>query len=368
MKILLLTTHLRMGGVPIYVITLAGALKKLNHDTCVASAGGELVRRLERQGITHITVDIDTKSEAHPKLLVALYHLFWFIKENGIEIVHTHTRVTQVMAGALSVLTGARHVSTCHGFFKPRFGRRLFECWGRRVVAISEAVREHLVNDFKVKKSRIKVIHNGIDQEAFKKVYSDEEKKAMRKEVGLRDGPVIGIIARLSSVKGHKFLIRAMKIVTEKIRDAQLLIVGEGEEEVALKALVSQLGLGDCVVFTRTVLDTSWVHAIIDVFVLPSIQEGLGLVLLEALCCGRPVVASDVGGIYSVIKDGITGLMVPPKDPEALADAVLRLLEDREFADRLARNGQEMVRAHFTLEEVAKKVERVYQEVLTQKQ
>jgi glycosyltransferase involved in cell wall biosynthesis len=362
MKILLLTTHLRMGGVPIYVVTLASALKRLHHEVFVASSGGELVKRLEKNGITHLKVNIDTKSELDPKLIAGLYHLYWLVGENAIDIVHTHTRITQVMGEALSCLTGVVHISTCHGFFKKRIGRRMFGCWGKRVIAISDAVREHLVNDFGIPKSKVALIHNGIDLGSFKQIRSEEEKGLIKGRLGLGQGPVVGIIARLSPVKGHRFLIRAMRLVVEKIENAQLLIVGEGEEAPGLKDLTRELGLSKAVVFTSSIFDPPSVLSIMDVFVLPSVEEGLGLALLEALCCARPVIASDVGGIYSIVKDNVTGLLVPPKDPERLAKAILKLLEDRELAAVLAKNGQSFVYENFSLDDMALKIEGLYKE------
>lgn len=364
MRVLLSTTHLRMGGVPIYVVTLAAALKKAGHQVFVASSGGDLTKRLTANSIPHFKIDMDTSSELNPKILPTAYHLFWLIKENNIEIVHTHTRLTQVLAKALSLITGVAHVSTCHGFFKPRIGRRLFGCWGSKVIAISDAVREDLVHTFHIEKSRIALINNGIDMEVFNKTYSKHEKDAIRRAFGLKDGPVVGIIARLSSVKGHKYLIKAMKVVLQKVRNAQLFIVGEGEEEKNLRDLTKQLGIEKSVNFTKSVLDTSMVLAVIDVFVLPSVEEGLGLALIEALAAAKPVVASDVGGIYSVVKDNVTGLLVPAKEPENLADAILKLIEDRELAGRLAMNGQKFVRQYFSLGDMVKKVEAVYKEAL----
>jgi len=353
-----------MGGVSIYVVNLASALKKRNHKVWVSSSGGELVKKLRAEEIAHLKSNIDTKSELNPKLMAGIYRLYWVIKENGIDIIHTNTRVAQVMGEILSFLTGACHVSTCHGFFRPGLGRRLFGCWGKKVIAISDAVREHLVNDFDVPKTRIALIHNGINLEVFDKPHTQEDKKIIKRELRLKEGPVVGIIARLSSVKGHKFIIEAMKAVVRDIDNAQLLIVGEGEEEQNLKDLAKELGLSDSVIFAKFVLDTAGVLAVMDVFVLYSIKEGLGLALIEALCCGVPVVASDVGGVYSVVKDGTTGLLVPPKEPFALAEAILKLLKDRQLAVKLAESGRRFVRANFSLEQMGLKVEAAYKEAL----
>ncbi|MCX5715473.1 MAG: glycosyltransferase, partial [Candidatus Omnitrophica bacterium] len=117
-----------------------------------------------------------------------------FIKDNKIEVIHTHTRVTQVIGERLSAKTGARHVSTCHGFFKRRLSRRLFGCWGKKVIAISEAVQQHLINDFKVEPRRVALVHTGIDAEKFN-IRNLRSKIEIRKGLGLKEGPVVGIIA-----------------------------------------------------------------------------------------------------------------------------------------------------------------------------
>jgi glycosyltransferase involved in cell wall biosynthesis len=244
-----------------------------------------------------------------------------------------------------------------------RLGRRLFGCWGKKVIAISAAVEKHLINDFKVEPKRAALIHTGIDIEKFK-AENRKSKLDIKKEYGLKEGPVVGIIARLSSVKGHKFLVSAMQKVIEKNKAAQLLIVGEGEEEASLRELARKLGIADSVIFERTALDTRELLSIMDVFVLPSIAEGLGLSILEAQAAGVAVVASDVGGISSIIKGGTTGLLVAPADPDRLAAAILRLLEDKELAAALAGAGRKFVCENFSIEDMVKKVEAVYQEVL----
>lgn len=364
MKILLITSHLRMGGIGVYVVTLAKALKSNGHKVFVASSGGELTQRLRMEQIPHIAVNLDTKFEFNPRIVSALYKLLWFVLDEEIEIIHTHTRASSVVGHFLSGLTKIPYVSTCHGFFKPRLGRRLFGCWGKRVIAISEAVREHLVNDFKIKKSKIALISNGIDINAFSKYYGPHQIAEIRQNIGLKSGPVVGTVARLSPVKGHKYLINAMKIVIDKKPEAQLLIVGEGPEEDSLRILVEQLGLTDSVAFMDSVIDTTLVLAVMDVFVLPSVAEGLGLALIEALAYKRPVIASDVGGIYSIVKDGITGLLVPPRCVEKLAEVIVKLLEDRELAKRLGENGRRLVEKEFSISQMRDDIEGVYKQVL----
>ena len=155
MKILLLTTHLNIGGISTYVLSLAKALKAKGHDVFVASSGGTLVAELTTGGVSHLKIDIRTKSEISPKVFKAIFDIYRIAKRLDIDVIHAQTRVTQVVGFFASRLCRKKLVTTCHGFFRKNIGRTLFPGWGDRVIAISEAVQEHLVKDFHVKKSRI---------------------------------------------------------------------------------------------------------------------------------------------------------------------------------------------------------------------
>lgn len=367
MKVLLLTTHLDFGGISIYCVSLAKALKDNGHDVAIASNGGALVGGLKNQGIQHIQINIKTKSEFSPFIWKAYAKLEKAFKTYRPQVIHAHTRVTQVLAWIIYKKTGIPYVSTCHGFFRPHLGRKMFGFWGKKVIAISEAVREHLVNDLKVKKEDICLLNNGIDIEKFSAPVSEKQKIAYKSRLGIKEGPLVGIIARLSPVKGHRFLLLAMKEVLKKQPDAQLLIIGEGPEKKELVDLTIKLSLGKCTFMEESVFDTTVPLSIMDVFVLPSIQEGLGLSAMEAMVAGAPVIGSNVGGVYSLIKDGQTGLLIPSQDPAALAAAILSLLSDRNLALNMAKAAKELIIEKFSLREMAKKIEAIYKEVIESK-
>ena len=168
MNILYLTNHLNIGGISSYVLTLAAGIKKRGHNVYIASSGGQLLSSFITEGIIYIPIPIKTKSEASYKLLISKFKLLKYIKEKNIEIIHANTRVTQVLSFLIQRYCGRPYVSTCHGFFKKRFFRRIFPCWGNRVIAISESVKEHLIRDFQVKEEDVVVIHNGIDVDRFR--------------------------------------------------------------------------------------------------------------------------------------------------------------------------------------------------------
>ena len=361
MNILYLTNHLNTGGVTSYLLTLAGGMRKRGHQVYLASGGGELLSKFSQEGIVHIPVPLATKQEVSPGVFISILKLLKQVKEKNIEIIHANTRVTQVVAGLIHRFSGKPYISTCHGFFKQRIFRRIFPCWGLKVIAISEAVKEHLIEDFKVKEENISLIHNGIDVDKFR-VQSSEFRVEKKKELGLGNGPVVGIIARLSDVKGHIYLIEAMKEVLGTFPDARLLIVGDGKMKQDLVALARRLGITQNVYFIPSVKEARDILAVMDLFVMPSLAEGLGLSLIEAMAAGLAVIGSDIGGIRSLIKDGYNGLLVKPAEPTELSSAILGLLRDKTRPSLLGAHAQEFIRQHFSQEDMLGETEKLYLE------
>ncbi len=363
MNILHLTTHLNTGGIASYIATLAHGLTRKGHTVIIASSGGDLVLTLQAQGGAHFKIPIRTKQEVSPVVMISFWKLLPFMKRKEVDIIHAHTRVTQVLGCLLAGATRKPYISTCHGFFKKRFFRKIFPCWGNRVIAISESVKEHLMKDFAIPEERIRLIHSGIDGKKFK-IQNSKFKNTVKQEYGLGEGPVAGIVARLSDVKGHKVLLNAMKQVLHAIPKAQLLIVGEGKMKAELISTSKLLGIERNVVFIPRVLDTARILSIMDVFIMPSLQEGLGLSLMEAMAAGLPVVGSDVGGIKTLIQDGYNGLLVKPGDNEHLARAIVELLYDTRKARLLGENAAGFIAQNFTQEKMIEETEEVYRECL----
>jgi len=247
-----------------------------------------------------------------------------------------------------------------------------------RLVAVSQAIVAKLRREGRSGVAPIDLIHNGVDLARYDHT---EACCTLPEEYGFPQGtPMVGVVARLEPEKGHATLLDAWPRVLDRVPDARLLVVGEGSLARSLQEQADGLGLlgepcegdrcvgtrrgrpGAKVVFTGRREDVPSVTAALDVAVLPSYREALGLVVLEAMALARPVVASDVGGIPEMIEDGVTGLLVPPRDPVALAAAVVRLLTDHPLADTLARNGHRLVRERFSLERMVAAIERLYEE------
>jgi len=363
MNILYITNHLNIGGITSYVLTLSRGFIAKGHRVYIASSGGELLPNFLEAHVEFIKIPIRTKQEISPAILFSYLKLKKAIKKHNIEIIHAHSRTTQVLAFLLQKQTGAHFISTCHGFFKPRIFRRAFGCWGEKVIAISEQVREHLLCDFSVAPGKVTVVNNGIDVRRFSPDYLKEIKRP-GSGFGLKSGPVIGIVARLSDVKGHIYLIRAMKIIIETFPHAQLLSVGEGKMKQELKTLAEDLNIKESILFIPEAKDTREALASMDVFVMPSLKEGLGLALMEAMSSGLAVVGSDVGGIRTLIADGQSGILVQSQDSLGLASAISALLQDPQRREMLGRNARNFIAANFSQEKMIDETERVYRECL----
>ncbi|OGX18826.1 MAG: hypothetical protein A3K83_01510 [Omnitrophica WOR_2 bacterium RBG_13_44_8b] len=359
MNILYLANHLNTGGITSYVYALASGMRQSGHRVYLASAGGEHLGKFQQQGIIFIPVPMKTKAEISPKIMISMLKLSKIISKNDIELVHSNSRTTQVLGCLLSRLKGVRHVWTCHGFFKNRILRKIFPCWGQAVIAISEPVKEHLVRDFKLDGKKIFTIPNGID--AHNQLAPGSKPQIeIKKELGLHDGPVVGIVARLSDVKGHAYLIQAMSNVLKKFPRAQLVIVGEGRMKKELEELSRDLGVEKCIHFIPKVCDTREVLSVMDVFVMPSLAEGLGLALMEAMASGLACIGSDVGGIKSLIQHRFNGLLVSPKDHKQLQDAIEELLGDAEKREFYGSNAKNYIIQNFNQEKMIRQTEEVY--------
>ncbi|PYO27018.1 MAG: glycosyltransferase family 1 protein, partial [Candidatus Rokuibacteriota bacterium] len=204
---------------------------------------------------------------------------------------------------------------------------RLADC----IVANAEAVKRWLVDEG-YDERRITVIHNGIDAAPYGKTAADGR---LHQELGLPPGaPLIAVLCRLSPIKGLEYFLEAATTLAASVPEARFLIVGEADAQDAeyrrrLEAYADRLGLGRRVVFTGLRLDVPAVLDEVAVSVLPSLSEGLSNVLLESMAAGVPVVATRVGGNPEAVEEGVTGLLVPPRDAAGLAGAIARVLEDR---------------------------------------
>ena len=239
--------------------------------------------------------------------------------------------------------------------------------WASRLVLCSKAMEGEVVRQRLVSQDRVRTIYGGIDVETFHRTTHEAGARDVRQDYGiLPEAPLVGVVANLSPIKGYEELIAALALLAPKVDGLRCLCVGGYDPAYygVLKGLVEQSGLDRCVIFAGYQHAVAPFYEAMDLLVLPSRSEAFGMVLLEAMAMGRPVIATSVGGIPEVVVDGVTGLLVPPRNPSLLADAMLRLLGDRPARLKMGMAGNARVRRDFTLKAQMGALESLYEELI----
>lgn len=360
MRILSITTHLNRGGITSYISSLTVSLKNKGHEIIVSSSGGEEKKFFLYNNIKHIDIPIRTKNEMSLYVFLSYFILSRFIARNRIDVIHAHTRVTQVLAQRLSRKFKIPYIATCHGFFRPRWHRKKFPCWGNKTIAISNQVKQHLISEFGVDEKNVYLIHNGVDLNKIKDC-TNEEINNLKKEIGIeKESLVVGTAARFSTVKGLEYFIRSLSEVL-KVRDNVIfLLIGFGKEEFKLKKLAKDLKIDRNVIFFKPAKETHEYLCVMDIFVMPSVQEGLGISILEAQAKKVPVIASNVGGIPDIIEDQVTGILVEPRNESAISKAILDLIQNSNLYSNIKHNAYQRILKDFSLEQMVAKTEKLY--------
>jgi glycosyltransferase involved in cell wall biosynthesis len=380
MRIVQLVATGSNGGAQEHVWNLLERLDRSRYDLSVISlSDGAAVRRFRALGVP-VTVVNEADDSATLDQLVRL------LEERPPAVLHLHMYRAEVLGTRAALALGERGlprpyiVSTVHSSRirsdEDRERVRALTPSIDRLVAVSRAIVAKLRSEGR-DTVPVELIYNGVDLSRYD---HQEACCTLPEEYGFAAGtPLVGVVARLEPEKGHPTLLEAWAQVLEGVPEARLLIVGEGSRREALEEQARGLGLlgdecdgdrcvgtrharpGAKVVFTGRRDDVPAVTAALDVAVLPSYREAQGMVILEAMALSRPVVATSVGGIPEMIEDGVTGMLVPPRDPTALAAAIRRLLDDHPLADTLARAGHDLVHERFCLERMIAEVGDIYE-------
>lgn len=358
MRILQILPELNVGGVETGTVDFAKYLMQKGHHPVVVSNGGRLVSELQKAGITHYTLPVHRKNIlTAPGLIKKLRKI---ILDERIDIVHARSRVPGWIAYFACRHTPAQFITTCHGFYSTHLFSRVMG-FAKLVIVPSEVIGRHMIDDFHVPPERIRVIPRSVDLERF---------NVRRQEDPGQSKFVISIVGRITPLKGHEYFLKAMAKVVRSMPFVKIWIIGDAPASKdaykrELELLVRRLGLSEMVEFLGTRADVPQLLAQTDLLVMSStVPESFGRVILEAQAVGVPVVATKVGGVMEIVDDEKTGLLVMPKDPDAMAQAVLRILKDRKFARQLTEAAREKLLSRYTLEHMASKTIEVYEELL----
>lgn len=323
---------------------------------------------MEAQGVACFSCGCRSKWQ-YP---LGVLRLFRFLRRGEFDVLHVHLfwpSVVGLLAGYLArvpIRVMTRHYSDYHTRINKQWHVRLDQlCTGLSgcVIAVSEHTAQVMRDEEGAPASRLRVILNGVDFDRVR-VSSPEAPAKLRQEFAPNGEFLLLQVGRLHPEKGYEHLFRAMPLIRRDAgRPVRLLVAGAGPFEDAYREMVRELGIEDLVTFLGFRRDAPELMAAADLLVLASVAEAFGLVLTEALYLGVPVVATRVGGIPEIITDGVDGLLVPPASPEALADAVTRVVRDNALRSRLAGAGREKVAQSFSFEDMVGRYETVYDDL-----
>lgn len=368
MKILHVTTHLNTGGITTYLLSLVKEQVQAGHEVYVWASSGVRLGDFKACCIGVIADVPRCKSELSPRLWLQLPRLISFLKKNPIDIIHTHTRVAQVLTAAATHFVKIPYVSTAHMFYKNRLGRRLFPCWGRIIMAISQTMQDGLLSIFGEKiLPPIQVVVNGIDVETLRWKVEKTDRETVRKGYGYsKNHFVVLALSRLVPVKGIHILIEAFAIAYSQMPDMRLLIAGAGDETYIckLKNQVSQLKLEGVVFFLGNTSEVEKPFKAADVFVAPYLwPEAFGLSILEAMTAGLPVIGSNSGGIAELLGYGSRGLLFEEANVAELACRLLDYVNDSKLRYRMAHTASQAA-ANYSSKNMCEQIQKIYEGVI----
>lgn len=363
-KVLNLITELNIGGAE---KALARFLAHLDRGrfmpmvACLYGGDGPVAGEIHELDVPVIDLGMAAKWRWD-----ALWRLYWLLRQERPTVLHAWMFHANVSGRVLGRLVGVPVIISSERTMgmedRWRYWlNRLTSVLTDRVVCVSQQVADFIVQEVGISRHKTLVVPNGIDVRNFEHLPTKQQAREM---LGLSfDRMLIGTVARLDRVKRLDVLLQAMR----SLRDVQTVIVGYGPERAQLEAMSEQSGLASRVRFAGQQDNVRTWLAAMDMFVLSSDWEGMPNAVLEAMAAGLPVVATAVGGIPEAVVDGVTGLLVPPRDPTSLAEAITNLLHDPDLRHQMGQAGRERVVTQFNIATTVRCTEALYQQLLQEK-
>jgi glycosyltransferase involved in cell wall biosynthesis len=364
LSVLHIIPELPVGGAETLVFQMVAGLDRARFEpaVCVLGAPGPLGREMEAAGIEVVAL---RQFEARPRLPRLLPALVRLLRERRVQIVHTHLYHANYYGRLAAILARVPvRVASVHNVYdRVKRHRRWINGWLGRgthaVLAGSERVRQDILRWDGVAPCRVEVMPYGIDCDPYRSLPDGAQARAaLELPAGL---PVVGTVGRLEAQKAQDVLLRAFAEVRRDGIDARLLIVGDGRERESLTRLAAELGVQGAVRLAGTRRDLPTVFAALDVFALPSRWEGTPLALMAAMAAGLPVIATPVGGVPDVVRDGETGRLVPADDAGALAAALRDALRDPAGRRRLGAAAREFALARCSRSAMLNELQGLYE-------
>lgn len=364
-RLLQITHDLELGGLQQVIVNLCRCIDRDKYDIrvlCLREKG------LYTHQLEEINVPVDLLPQTTDTDYFSFIKVARYLKEKKIDIIHTHNTQPLVDGVMGSLFSGRKHhiVHTDHARNFPdktryMIAEHLMSYFVYKFVGVSEHTSENLAKYEKISKAKIVTIENGIYGKLYQNSIDVTEK---RLKLGIdRSGFVIGTAGRFSEQKGLKYLLKAMPNILKTIPDAYLILAGDGELAPELKKLTVDLGIENRVNFIGTRQDMPDILKVLDIFVLPSIWEGLPMIILEAMAASLPILATDVGGVSRAIKHNRTGLLIPSKDSSEITNKIIELHSDLDLRKRLSTTAHNYFGEEFDASNMARAYEKLYEKI-----
>ncbi len=383
-KIVRIIARLNIGGPSLHVVNLNKGLSSDRFESLLVTGSpnpgeGSMLDYAQENGVKPLAIpEMVGEASLRPRDIKALWHLYRILRAKRPQIVHTHTtkagflgRLAARLAG-VPVIVHTYHGHVLHGYYSPpknwlllRMEQRLARMTDR-LVAVSPLVKEDLLAYRVAPPEKISVIPLGFDLKPFFQCRS--LRGEFVKELGLTpEIRLVGILGRIFPIKNHRLFLESAAQVAKQEPNVQFVIVGDGILRSEMEKYARDLGIHQRVVFTGWRRDLPRIYADLDVLVVSSNNEGTPVSAIEAMASGCPVVATRVGGLPDVVQNGETGYLVPAKQPQALAAAILELVRHSETAEQMGRSAQLSVRERFSIHRLVSDTESLYWELLANK-
>jgi glycosyltransferase involved in cell wall biosynthesis len=363
MRILHTESSMGLGGQEYRVLLEAQGMVKRGHFVVVAAPqGSQLAFLAQQQGL-----QVKTTTSGNRGWMTLIPSYLQMMRQYEIDVVHTHGSLdswTASIAGRISfrrpIIIRTRHKST--PVSRSWRHRLLYGILPHLVTTTGEMVRQELIARNRLSPSRVISIPTGVDLERF---HPQRPDASLRKSLGIgNQGPLVGAVTFLRPEKGMKVLIEAIRLLKNRFPTLECLIIGDGEEKLTLLARIRELELEHSVHMVGFRQDIPALLTLLDVVVIPSLEEGIPQSLTQALAMERPVVASAVGGVPEVVKEGVTGLLVPPRNSAILSEKITMILNDPSSGARMGHVGRQVIQERYSMETMLSQTEKVYRQVL----
>ena len=373
-NILQVVNGLAIGGGELKLLELVKVLHEKRNDryhvvVCSVGQDGPLYSEFKKLGIKIFIVQ-----KKHKFDITQVYKVYKIIKQEKIDLVQTTLFYADIIGTLSAKLADIQSIISWETVSRPseshenklrhKFAYKICMNFVSQIISVSDAVKRFLVKECKIRPEKIQTIHYGIDLSQFNRRngFLSIEK---RSELGFaKNDIVIGTVARLTNQKGHRYLVEAAPMILEKCPNVQFVFAGNGPLRKDLENQVDRLGLQKYFHFLGFRRDIQNLLYTFNLFVLPSLFEGLPNVILEAMASGRPVVATTVDGVPELLINGKTGILVPPKSSKALANAIIEVLQKEDKGQSMGAKGRIHVEKNFPYEKQFQKFEHVYEMIL----